>query len=77
MGPGKIIGAITQVLTTPLPFIRVIFHFFLACGTNFKGVSVFVGHVAASQASDAIARHPSRGLGSTRSSSKHVRQKGL
>ena len=58
-------------------YIRVISHFFLLCGTKFPRVLVFAGHVAASRASDAIAKHPSRGLKSTQSSSKHVRQKGL
>ena len=43
---------------------------FLPCGTMFPRKSLLAGDVAAPWASDRIARHPSRGLESTRSSIK-------
>ena len=36
MGPGKIIGAVTQMLTAPLPFIRVNFTVFLCVGLCYR-----------------------------------------
>ena len=69
-------GNNSNVLRCPGLYTRD-FPFFLLSGTKFPRVLVFAGQVAASRALDVIARHPSLGLRSTRSSSKHVRQKGL
>ena len=45
----------------------------LPCGTMFPRKSLLAGDMAAPWASDRIVRRPSRGLGSTRLSIKHVR----
>ena len=73
MGPGKIIGAVTQMLTAPLCFILRVSVFFILCGTMFPRNLSNAGDVAASHASDAIAERRSSGLGSMQSSSRHVR----
>ena len=62
--PGKIIGEVTQMFTTPLPFIRRNLSVFLCVGLCSRGFS-FAGDVAASRASDPITRHQSRGPVST------------
>ena len=49
----------------------------LPWGTMFPRKSSLVGDMAAPWASDMIARHPSRGLGSTRLSIKHMHLKDL
>ena len=69
MGHGKIIGAVAQTLTAPLPYKHVSFAFFFRVGLCSRGFS-FVGDVAALQAFDLIARRQSSGLESTRSSIK-------
>ena len=69
-------GGNAHALRRPSLYTRD-FPFFLPCRTKLPRVLVFAGHMAASRASDTIARRPSRGLGSTQPSSRHVRQKGF
>ena len=73
VGPGEIIGPVTQMRTAPLPFIRANFFIFLRVGLSSREFYFFAGDVAASRALDAIAGRRSRGPESTRSSSGHVR----
>ena len=69
VGPGQSIVVVKQMRYTLLPFILTRSHFFLPCGTKFPRVLVFVGQVAASRASNAIAGRRSRGPESTQSPS--------
>ena len=77
VGPGESIGAVTQRCYRGLPFILVVFLFLFRVGLCSAESLFCAGHVAALWASAVIAGHSSRGLGSTRSSIKHVRVKGL
>ena len=55
VGPGEIIGVVTQMLTAPLQFKRLSFAFFFCVELCSRGFS-FAGDVAALHALDQIAR---------------------
>ena len=67
-------GSNTFASCRPTIYMRF-FPLFLPFGTMFPRKISFAGDVAALWASDTIAKRPSHGLGSTRSSIKHVRLK--